>query len=394
MPRFPGSAATVLLLGTLCGACGSGDARAAPADLAAVPRSEARSGGGADVRRARLAGEPRDTLALARWLGDTASFANVSFLRPAGRVVLVADQLTDPHLSLLDVASGEVVARLGRHGKGPGEFQDPRWAYSDFEDPSRLWVFDYRNQRFDRLSLEGRGSRLSGQRRLPAPRPLSNPVWFGDSVVANGLFPDLTLLVLGRDGRPARGVVSTLPAREEGVSDADGAIRLNRNHLAVHPGGSRFALAYQQQSRIELFEPDGSLTASVEGPRPVRPRYELAAGRSGARRFRWLDDNELAYVAVDATERFVYALFCGRCRVDDSFPRLLHVFRWDGELVAELALDRPVKTFGVDPGGRALYGVVEEPVPRVGEWLLPERLWEDAAPPPRSLSSSGPGREQ
>ncbi|HEX7051317.1 MAG TPA: hypothetical protein VF188_14015 [Longimicrobiales bacterium] len=79
----------------------------------------------------------------------------------------------------------------------------------------------------------------------------------------------------------------------------------------------------------------------------------------------------MAYVAVDASDTYIYALFCGACSREDRLPNVVHVFTWDGVFVGELELDRRVKTIAVAPDDSLLFGAVEEPVPQVGIWEIP-----------------------
>jgi hypothetical protein len=150
------------------------------------------------------------------------------------------------------------------------------------------------------------------------------------------------------------------------MRDVSGRMLLNRSFLAVPPSGGRMALVYQFSPRIDFFTTAGELYGSVQGPRPTRASYRLAG-----RRFIWKDDNEMANWGAYATDRFVYVLFCG-CRIDEErFPSVMQVYRWNGDLVREFALDRQVMEFTVSPDDRFLYAGTVEPYPSVGEWRLP-----------------------
>ena len=140
---------------------------------------------------------------------------------------------------------------------------------------------------------------------------------------------------------------------------------LNRNFMAANPGDGRFVLAYQFRSRLDFFTPDGERYGTISGPRATRPSFGLRNGR-----FAWNDDNEMAFQGVAASRHYVYALFCGCSIEEQRTSSVVQVFRWNGDFVAELQLDRPVLEIAVDED-KTLYGAAEEPYPGIAEWALP-----------------------
>jgi hypothetical protein len=316
---------------------------------------------------AASAGAQQQPLRMARLFGDSTQFARVSGIQVIGGRLLVTDRFMSQHLAVIDRNSGRVLRQFGEHGRGPGEFFDPASALPVAGDPSRLWMYDFQNRRLTRISLE---------QREPASAMLTRPMDVGASVtamfrtgdrlVANGLFPDYTLLVMDTLGRPVNRLVADPPFTPRATGHSDGRRMLNRNFMTAAPGSGRFALAYQFRSRVDFFTADGQRYGTVAGPRATRPSFEVRQER-----FRWKDGNEMAFSGAASTERFVYALFCG-CRLgEDAPPSRVQIFTWQGDLVHDLALDRAVMAIAVSPDDRTLYGAVEEPSAGVGEWMLP-----------------------
>jgi hypothetical protein len=155
------------------------------------------------------------------------------------------------------------------------------------------------------------------------------------------------------------------------ISHPTGRRFLNRNFMAVDPARRRLVLAYQFESRLDFLTIEGIRYGSTAPPRKTRARWRIAHDR-----FLWDPDNETAYVAAAATNRYVYALFCGCKDRENRLPDQVHVFNWSGDLVAELKLDRPVLELAVAPDDSRLYAAVMEPFPVVGEWDVPARLRE------------------
>jgi hypothetical protein len=76
---------------------------------------------------------------------------------------------------------------------------------------------------------------------------------------------------------------------------------------------------------------------------------------------------------MDATDRYVYALFCGCKPGQGSLPAMLHVYDWNGNFVAEFAFDQEVTALDVSDDDQVIYATYEQPYPGLGEWRLPSR---------------------
>lgn len=369
-----GGAAGAALVTLLAAGCGEGSA-ATPggeAEVASrIPVRQAAAAGGESFapRVPRLAPDqrPADTLRMHRSLGDSSVFARISSLRVLGERLLVTDRMMGSHLVVLDRATGAVLRREGRDGEGPGEFRDPFWTIPISDDPPAAWIYDFQNRRLTRFDLEGDARPATWPTRtLDVGLALTSPFWTRRGMVSNGLFPDFTLLMMDSAGTPRERVALEPPFGERQMRSLDGRIMLNRSFLAVPPSGERMAVVYQFAPRIEFLDSAGERYGTARGPRPSRASFAMQRGR-----FVWKADNEMAYWGAYATDRFLYLLWCG-CRMDEErLPSVVHVFRWDGAFVRELALDREVMELAVSPDDAVLYAGVEAPYPAVGEWRLP-----------------------
>lgn len=312
---------------------------------------------------------PVDTLTMTRHLGDTLSFGLITAVHPVGKYLVAVDRFTSPHILVLDREHGELRGRFGRDGEGPGEFRDPSGIFVVDHESREFWIYDFSNGRATLVRLDPLGeAQVQRHLRLQADHSLETPAWVGDGIVATGLFPDFALLVMDKSGVPRRRVGSDLPHAQ--LASLQGGLQANRSFMAVSPKRDRLALAYQFASRIDFFTPIPERYGMVQGPRATQLRY-----RAVGNRLRWEDDNEVAYWGADATDDYVFFGFCGcPVRNGDELPDRLHVFRWNGDFVAEIALDRPLMAFSVAPDGTRLYGAFVEPYPGLGEWRLPERF--------------------
>lgn len=364
----------VILIG--CGEPGrdkkSGQVPALQAELMQVHDAPGAPGFSGRVPSLSSADMPRETLRMGRQFGDSTSFGLVSGIQPVGQYLVLTDRLMSQHIAVVDRETGAITARFGRHGKGPKEFLDPSWVLADPESPGRVWIYDFQNRRFTRVRLNASPDSTFGELfPIRAGQALERPVITDRHVISNGLFADYSLLMMDAAGKPLSRLVANPPFSTTEIENWTGRRLLNRSFLAVNPSRTRLALAYQWKSRIDFFDINGARLGSIAGPRQTTAKYRVQNDR-----FFWDPEGEMAYTAIRATERYVYAAFCGcpEMKGEEQVPDRLHIFRWNGDFVAEVGLDRKIFEFNVTEDDQVLYASVSEPYPFVGEWRMPAWL--------------------
>lgn len=313
---------------------------------------------------------PADTLRIERALGDSLDFADITGVYPIGRHLLVSDRLMNYHLALVDLAADSVVAHFGKHGEGPGEFSSISSVIQANRTGDQVWLYDFTTRRFTRLGLSDptRPAVLETvQSRIDAS--LLEPVMVDDQVVSNVLSADGVLLFARADGTQMRLLGADLAFDARTMPHPVGRRLLNRTYLARNPGTGQLAILYQFANRLDVYDAEGRRQVTAHGPREHRAVYRVERDR-----FFWQPENVMTYAGVAATPRFIYALYCGCAMRDNGLPARLHVFRWDGGFVSEVAFDRPVQGLAVPPGDSIVYSGTSEPHPLVGSWRLPGHL--------------------
>lgn len=322
-----------------------------------------------DVPKLAPEDAPRDTLQTSRVFGNDTTFGIVGPMRVVGDYLILGDWLIDPHLVVIDRNSGLITERFGRHGRGPGEFLRPYWISPDTDRGA--WIFDVQLARLTRVDLRARPARITRETNFMTGVMISSPIVLDSSIIAGAFLADEALVRFGLDGGAPQPIAVDQPFDAESIPQYNPRRILNRSHLAVNPSRTHLALAYQSASRIDFYTLSGQRYGTVSGPRPSRPSYRIV--RNGET-ISTDATHVQAYVAVDATDSFVFALFQGRPKGDSLRPDRIHVFGWNGQFMSELALDQHVYRIAVSPDGAILYGMVGEPYPSVVEWPLPEAL--------------------
>ncbi|MCG8468303.1 MAG: TolB-like 6-bladed beta-propeller domain-containing protein [Gemmatimonadetes bacterium] len=284
----------------------------------------------------------------------------------------------DPKLTVFDLSSGAPLYRFGHDGQGPGEFRYVVGIRGLPGQPAAARVYDTLNRRINWIEFPEDGGKVGATVRRELPFRLDvyieSLTEFGEGYLSSGFWgPSFSLLELDSAG-VGRSRRWTPPAVSRGELDhEDGLRHVNKNHLAVHPDGSRAMLLYQEVNHVVAVDLSEGRYRAFRGPRETTPAFEVRPEGFG-----FLPEHVQSYFGADATEQYVYGLFCG-CEWGDpevrqTLPTTVHVFRWDGTFVTELQLDRGAITIEVQADDSRLWAFVPEPVPRVGEWLLPPDL--------------------
>lgn len=316
----------------------------------------------------------RERLTIARRLGPPDRLGRVIDLEVVGRFLILSDELMPPHLKVLDPEAGSIVDEFGQDGEGPGEIRVPFGLTQVAGSRAGIEAFGLLNQRLYRWEIKpGSGSAtLVNEVPFRGETPGLGPIRAGDVYLAHGPYDRAySIEVLDTLGTPLRRLYLEKPFAA--FAGPEWAVRgLDNFYVARHPATERFALAYNSASRIDILSGLEGPYRSIEGPRPVRVEFHVEGDPPG----RVFDVWERAYAALATTRHRVYALFrgysmLGMTEEELRLPELVHVFTWDGDFLGEIALDRGVHAIEVSPDDRKLWGAIEDPLPRIGEWQLP-----------------------
>ncbi len=340
-----------LFVATSVGACDPGDGAADPS----------REGQAALVPEAAFSGDAVGAIVDLALVGDR---------------IVGLDAMLDPSIHVFDVESVNHLASYGRRGDGPGEFKDPEQIVIGASNSTdEVWVLDGVHQRLTRLSLDELeagavvapetfsmdGPNAGSLVRIPDGR------WF-----AGGWITDGRVARFRADRSYDRTIVGFPPEAE-----APGMTLLQayESRVVADPAGDRLAAATLLAGLLEIFDYDGATIAQAAVPSSFPPAWAQGRSSGGRAVMSVNPDTRYGFTDLVATRRFLYGLFSGGRVMQEGTPwatKDVQVFRWDGEYVKTLHLDRAAQTITVDATDTWLYASGPEPTPWVGRFRLPE----------------------
>lgn len=321
--------------------------------------------------------------ALPRLTGQV--IASGEYLVLPGRVAVIGDRLvvldrSAPHVHVFGLPGGAHLGSFGQKGEGPGEYLSTRDVQRDHTDPRAFWIYDLPLLRMTRLAFgEEPLPRMTGIQNLHAGGGIYlQPTWLTDStLVVPGVYPKHPggrLILTSQDGAYLRTLGET--PRHPGAASIPSTVLQHayEGPVTVRPDRSRFALATRQADRLEIYESDGTLAASVVGSTGFLPEFETRTRAEGVSMATG-DDLRAGYVDLASTGEFIFGLFSGRTRREAGastfFGDEVHVFNWDGQMVRKFKLDGFAFTMAVDETLRSLYAVRHDPEPSIVRYALP-----------------------
>jgi hypothetical protein len=311
-------------------------------------------------------------------------FSIITLVRVANDTQLVAVNVRQPYLRLIDRRTGTLVAMLGKLGGGPGEFTtDPQ--IGPRPDGRTLWVFDMQKTTLTLTHLD------------PSQTPTDSVIHF--ATIGTNPSPihidDTTVLFVGTKDSTALATVNfrtakrSLGGRQMSFShDSLQMTPLWRNALSSDingcrkPDGTRIVRFHREVGRVEYLSPAGDLVLAARVPYKFEQVLQPDGGANG--RVNWARswNQRVAYNACVATNDYVFALFSGRHARDFKPPskyfpseanvyEFVHVFDWDGNLVRVIQLEGGTWwSMDIDPKTMELFGIVDDPAPGVVKFDL------------------------
>lgn len=289
--------------------------------------------------------------------------------------IIVADAALDPALHVISAVDAGVIASLGPKGEGPHEFENIRGLAANAWDDA-VWAFDASRQRLTRIALHDGTVQLDSMVSVRTGQPVTQAVWVGEDLIGVGLFEEGRFAVIDPQSGTVREFVGPVPSVGDSASPRI-AQQAYQAELHVRPGRAQVVALTRHADRLEFYDLDRDSSWIVSGPDGFGPRFTLGLDPDMPA---FSTDLDLRFGYIDAapTADYLIALYSGKTRREArgqaNFGQRIRVFDWEGKLVGEVGLERPVIGIGVDEERDVLYAVTHEPMPAIVRLVLSEIL--------------------
>ncbi len=302
-----------------------------------------------------------DTLLPTRYLLGNHNLGAVLTLLSVNGLVIISDPLGESRIVALSLETGDEVFATGRSGDGPGEYQMPLLCGANTE--GELCVFDARALKVDELELGDFGFSLVSSHRMV----------FTDGRIRRILRDSRGTLAVPGSGRPTlftmdsdwnREATIQLPPIEGLDMSMLAAVPAAAFDASLLPGADwKAVVAYKYASRLDFVSVSTGEVETTHGPVSVEVEWDPRRGTTEA--------SEVAYVDIDATPLYVFALFSG---TSTGVASSIHVFDQTGAFIEAIPLGVPVSAIAVDITQKVILGAVSDPEPGVVVFDLPVRF--------------------
>jgi hypothetical protein len=284
-------------------------------------------------------------------------------IRLKDSVFVVSEEAGSRPLVLIG-KNGIIIKSFGKNGNGPNELVSP-WTLQTDASSRFVRVYDINLKKILSFELDSVLKKpghvgIETLLRDAASVSCTAPLWIDDSLfVSPGLFTDKSHVLINLAGQIKRSY--SFYEAPKGVP-MEVYNHVCYSQMSISPNKKTIAACFQFGDRIDLYKltqgKDLTKYLSVVGPEVFGPEYEI--GQMGERQVMIHKNARCAYMDVQATDKFVYALFSGRYRketINARYSYYLNVFSWDGEPIRQYELDRSVYSIAVDEANGFIYGL-------------------------------------
>ncbi len=302
-------------------------------------------------------------------LDGPSTFAYELAADPITNRLVLLDFYADQPIVILET-NGEIVARIGGRGEGPGEFEDVRTVTMH---DGQAYVWDGSLKRLSSVSMDDPTtvhtlfSVTQEGRFVGEVVPLS-----GGGYLAIGKMGD-ALAVRFQDPTQAGVPIGSAPRN---LADRREFIRVFNSMAYATVDEERDLLIVAYFTLGEIVFARLSTGETIRTTKPGSWPRPMVVPESGT--WRESPDNFVGYRDVMKSAEGVWGFFSGNTWNKSHGPygsRDVHVYGWDGELKQILRLSERIDGLAVLNG--YLYGSVNDPIPAVVRWRIPDHVLDE-----------------
>lgn len=281
--------------------------------------------------------------------------------------------VTSGNLLIFDLSTGDFLSSAVNKGEGPLEMnrlrsldfkpnQNSGWLYDSFQRKIQFFEGDALTDKMIRLEDSG--------------FIFEAVMTEGDRIVTAGMHEAGRLAIHSPDGK----LVQFLGDDPPGDPEIPNAVRnhVYQSWLATNSSGNRIVSATWHSDQVDIFDLQGQLHL-IRGPDFHEPKYSVYGDDDGNSWMGLEDETIIAYLSVDATDEFIYALYCGKTLgwsmstgTGTAWGDQVIVFDWNGIPKALMQIEDGALKIGISGDGRDLYAIYYSPTPLILRYELPD----------------------
>ncbi|KEO73121.1 hypothetical protein EL17_16050 [Anditalea andensis] len=281
--------------------------------------------------------------------------------------IIVSDKAMSPPIHVIDVKDRKWAYGLGVEGYGPGEISYI-WTFDYSFTPRKFWAYNF-DKVFSEFSLEDSTAKLSSKQlkqRNPEFVLATDILWLTDTTLMGiRVSGEEKFVEYSKEGEILGGYGSW-----KGMLPGDPPLNIAISAFAMHftsnQSKSKFGFFSMDRDHFEILDYPTKEILVVEGPFFEVPDYKVGY-RSANDPYYYMNDADAVRTYQDffLGEDYIYMLYNGEkvSKIKSTGmveSRIVFVFDYNGKMVRQFELDRPIKYLTVDEENQIIYGLSSE----------------------------------
>ncbi|MFV0503591.1 MAG: BF3164 family lipoprotein [Lachnospirales bacterium] len=309
------------------------------------------------------------------FLTDSVNLINPRWIRYHPDSFLVLQELgTDKMIKIIDLKTKKV-QEIIQKGRGPNEMINA-WGISIIGKD--IWVFGGQIKKFIKLSHdETRKFHISDEVMLEDKKCL-NGLALNDSVFVGLDLPSKKRLSLyNKEGKRTKVFGEFPPIENSGKIEADNNIFTSK--IAGNSKTNTVVVACSDVDILEVYDITKNSFKRIHGPEGIKIRAKKVDVGMGT--MIRTEPRFLAYGDIITHDQGFFVGYTGfkpikngRRALEESFPRNVFSFSWDGIPKTKYVFNNPLFSFDLDKDNKKLYAITMTPEPKITMFDLNGKL--------------------
>lgn len=254
----------------------------------------------------------------------------------------------DKHLVIFSLKENKVVNEAIKYGEGPEEMLSCDICLAD----DKLWLYDMSKMQIGFIPIDSfllgdfNVNRYKLGRYYYRTTMLSDSIMLGTNDLNSKSKISYVNIITGNI--IGRGTYSYL----DDNANMGALIDACSCYIDVNPKTKDILLSYRYTDIIEIYNSEGELKYSLQGPEGFDIEFQSKGGGMGK-----TQNTRKSFVNSYVTESSIYLLYSGSKRTEKNwaYGTEIFVFSWDGKPQKRYLLEQPIYAFAIDEDKQLIY---------------------------------------